>query len=314
MLFRSVVAVLTQQDQNRVASSCLAVPRLLLAASAISSITIGALLAFGDGHVGGIPIWNVLTWFTFFIALRFTVGFIIHSYRINLVRKRSMATIWNVRDDEDAEQLSLIQYCWKRGVPDPSHIAPLALSGNSAGMSVFEKLGLAAVRRRRRLRARRIPEVTDVEQEIQDNSEIAEALWPNIELEAVEVSSTYSTRVQNRDDLVNQISEYILLILDARDQLLASNSRQTQVDESFVTSVLNAVATIQDYTESLLPRIAPANEVMRDSGEMLRDRPREASVHDHAESVDRDSKILDDSLNSVMNELKNVSETISFSN
>ena len=87
LLPAAVVTMVTQRDSHRVASRCFALPRLLLVTSAAASVSGALLIALQiQGH-RSMEAWSALYWITLIIAIRLTLGGLVHLVRVSRTRE-----------------------------------------------------------------------------------------------------------------------------------------------------------------------------------------------------------------------------------
>jgi hypothetical protein len=106
LLPAAVVTLISQRDSHRIASKCFAVVRFLLAMSAISSVAAASMLALQVSPAVGRWGWRVTLWVSGVVAIRLTVGAMVHIWRTSRIRGWIFS---NVRAPRDYSSLEFVR-------------------------------------------------------------------------------------------------------------------------------------------------------------------------------------------------------------
>lgn len=96
----AIVTLITQRDAHRVASKCFALPRAFLALSVLAALAAAMLLAMrvtpSVGRIG----WSVALAVAGGVALRLSLSFMVHSYRVGRFRLWLLRPFWALQDQD----------------------------------------------------------------------------------------------------------------------------------------------------------------------------------------------------------------------
>lgn len=81
-----VVTLVTQRDSHRVASKCLAIPRLSLIGSVMANVAASLTIALEVRPTTARLVWSVAIWVSGLVALRFVISSWVHAWRISRTR------------------------------------------------------------------------------------------------------------------------------------------------------------------------------------------------------------------------------------
>jgi hypothetical protein len=90
----AVVTLITQRDGHRIAARCFALPRLLLAASAFASVSCAAMIALEVGGRVAQDGWFSCSLVAWSVAIRISIGYLVHWYRSSYLRYWLRTPIW----------------------------------------------------------------------------------------------------------------------------------------------------------------------------------------------------------------------------
>ncbi len=171
LLPAAIVTMVTQRDTHRIASRCFALPRLLLAISALGSVGGAAMLGLDvQGHKAEIW-WSVIYWVALVVAGRITLGALVHLYRVSRLREWAYRKAWARFDREARRNLEEPSNAVRVGADTPytsPRCSPAGLEDDRARRKRWPRSRVNVSRPRETSSWRSFPTVPDVEEQVED--------------------------------------------------------------------------------------------------------------------------------------------------